>query len=153
MWVSGYSIIPDRLDYLQNQTNTSLLCKKESELDNLTFLANSNNFVQLPELQSPTPPVSAQLHSLPALSVSNQNGEQSKVTRSMPGMTDWRALDKFVASQLSPEENFSADQAASVSGVCHESEEVAFLLLEGDQDEFGSFSELLSSSDASHCLV
>jgi hypothetical protein len=149
MWVSSYSIIPDhRLDYLQNQTKTSLLGKKESELDNLSFLAHPNNFVQLPELD-----VNAQLHNLPSLStVNNLVEEQSNVARSMPGVTDWRALDKFVASQLSPEENFGADQTPSVSGTCNESEEVAFLLLQGEQDEFGSFNELLSS-DASHCLV
>jgi hypothetical protein len=152
MWVSGYSIIPDRLDYLQNQTKTSLLCKKENKLDNLSFLAHSNNFVQLPELQSP-PHLNSQLQNLPSLtSVNNRFDEQSKVAGPIPGVTDWRALDKFVASQLSPEEKFSADQAASVSGTCNESEEVAFLLLQGEQDEFGSFSELLSS-DASHCFV
>ncbi|KAF3340378.1 NAC domain-containing protein 7 isoform X2 [Carex littledalei] len=152
MWASSYPIIPDRLDYLQNQTKSSLLCKKENELDNLTFLAHSNNFVQLPELQSPTPNVNAQLHPLPVISVNNQVGDQSEVATSTHSVTDWRALDKFVAAQLSPEERFSADQVASISGACHESEEVALLLLDSDQDEFCSFSDLLSA-DASHCLV
>ncbi|KAJ1702971.1 hypothetical protein LUZ63_002750 [Rhynchospora breviuscula] len=151
MWDASYSIMPGRLDYLQNQTKTSLLCKKENELDNLTFLAHSNNFVQLPELQSPTPAINAQLHSLPVLSVSDHAGEQTKLAKAMPNVTDWRALDKFVASQLSPEEKFSADQVASVSGASHDqSDEVALLFLEGQKDDFGSFSELLSS-DVSHC--
>ncbi|KAJ4811675.1 hypothetical protein LUZ62_024241 [Rhynchospora pubera] len=151
MWDASYSIMPDRLDYLRNQTKTSLLFKKENELDNLPFLAHSNNFVQLPELQSPTPAVNAQFNSLPVLSVSDHAGEHTKLAKAMPNVTDWRALDKFVASQLSPEENFSVDQIASVSGASHDqSDEVALLLLEGEKDDFGSFSELLSS-DVSHC--
>ncbi|KAJ3680076.1 hypothetical protein LUZ60_016354 [Juncus effusus] len=141
MWDSSYSMMPNPLHYMQNKLPnpnlSNLLCKKETEFDNLTFLShsNNNNSIQVPELQSPTPPLVSQPNANPLPVLANA--------------TDWRALDKFVASQLSPEERFSSDQVEFSADwnncISRESEEVQLLLQENDKDEFATFTELLSS--------
>ncbi|KAJ3682070.1 hypothetical protein LUZ60_014643 [Juncus effusus] len=95
-WNSAYSYRD------QNTTNSTnhphaVSCKRDqSQIDNLNNILHYNSrnpsFMHLlPDLESPS------LSKRPCLlSISEQNGEK---------VTDWRALDKFVASQLSPDQD------------------------------------------------
>ncbi|XP_072962801.1 NAC domain-containing protein 37-like [Typha angustifolia] len=111
------SLMVDPIELIQRQPKTAastLLCKQESELDNLNLL-HSNHFIQLPQLEEK--------------------------------VTDWRTLDKFVASQLSPGDRFEAHDVVGDYVVDHEHEsEMAMLLLNsGGGDEMGKLSGLLST--------
>lgn len=72
-------------------------CKQEESelLDDLPLL-HSTNFVQLPQLESPP---------LPQPSSKLQSNDITREDQLAKKVTDWRALDKFVASQLSHEDN------------------------------------------------
>ncbi|XP_074301008.1 NAC domain-containing protein 76-like [Silene latifolia] len=85
------------------KNNNNLLCKQELESEALANFMRStslvDNFLQLPQLESPP-----QLPSLTRVSLSfvslvsqNTNNYHSNPNK----VTDWRDLDKFVASQLS----------------------------------------------------
>ncbi|MED6161111.1 hypothetical protein PIB30_057689 [Stylosanthes scabra] len=75
---------------------SSFMCKQE--IENMHANANANvassdhQFIQLPQLESPTLPILKR----PASTLPNHNTSSNKVVT-----TDWRDLDKFVASQLS----------------------------------------------------
>nr|CAD1844572.1 unnamed protein product [Ananas comosus var. bracteatus] len=152
------SIVADPLTYLQRPPKQAdLLCKQETELDNANVL-QSNHFVQLPQLESPSIPLvkwPSLLSSVAA--VENDDDEQTRGCHVAEKVTDWRALDKFVAAQLSPEDQFAADQVVSGYGVDQESE-MALLLLQGGCDineaaaAAGKLSGFLSSS-GSECDI
>ncbi|XP_042380773.1 NAC domain-containing protein 105-like [Zingiber officinale] len=72
-------------------------CKQEeSELLDDLHLLHSSDFVQLPQLESPP------LHQPSSKLQSKDNTREDQLANKV---TDWRALDKFVASQLSHEDN------------------------------------------------
>ena len=82
--------------------------KQEAELDGAAALLQySSHLVELPQLESPSAPLAPKPSQ--ASSADEVDGADSgrrgrgKKARSADKMaTDWRALDKFVASQLSP---------------------------------------------------
>ncbi|XP_019172056.1 PREDICTED: NAC domain-containing protein 37-like [Ipomoea nil] len=91
----------------------TFLCKQELEAsENLTFMHADQLFNQLPQLQSPSLPL-LKTPLLPENHRSNASeddasaGEQIKKMNCVSDkkVTDWRALDKFVASQLSHDVN------------------------------------------------
>lgn len=104
-----------------NNNNNNYMCKQETEvLDNLSsFMNSSDQFIQqLPQLESPNSlPLMTKTtpSSLITSSNNNNNNKNEEVedhhvhdqsTRNKLVTTDWRALDKFVASQLSQEDSF-----------------------------------------------
>lgn len=121
---SGVSSVVDPLDYITRQPQNflaaqNLLCKQEIEADNLSFM-QSDSFVQLPQLESPSLPLIKRPSS--SISLISENNEE-EVLNNAKKVTDWRALDKFVASQL------SQDQDRSFEGDDQDSEDMAALLL------------------------
>jgi len=83
--------------------------KQEAELDGAAALLQySSHLVELPQLESPSAPLAPKPSQ--ASSADEVDGadsgrrERGKKARSDKMATDWRALDKFVASQLSPTE-------------------------------------------------
>ncbi|KAJ6288324.1 hypothetical protein OIU76_024334 [Salix suchowensis] len=154
---SGVSSVVDPIDYIARQPQNFLaqnfLCKQETEGDNLSFM-QSENYVQLPQLESPSLP----LIKRPSSSISlisennNSNREEEEQNRMLSGnsaqkVTDWRALDKFVASQLSQEDRYDGDGVSSFVGAENNSSDMPLLLLQSGRDEGNNkFNGFLSSS-------
>ncbi|GMH14905.1 hypothetical protein Nepgr_016746 [Nepenthes gracilis] len=147
-------------------------CKQEIESDALNFL-RSDRFVQLPQLESPSPPLlkrstnSISLMSDHSNNDNNNNDDDQEDDQDqnnkgcMEKVTDWRALDKFVASQLSQDVNGSGDgihQAVSGFGEKEEdnkSEMETPLLQSGRDDEEENNKSnwfLMSDSDIGICI-
>ncbi|OWM88904.1 hypothetical protein CDL15_Pgr020858 [Punica granatum] len=109
---SGISSVidPTNIEYISRHglhnfsSSSRLACKQETEGDNLNFINNLNadHFLQLPQLESPSLP----LMKRPISSVPEEEPD-AQYSSSKRLVTDWRALDKFVASQLSHEERYS----------------------------------------------
>ncbi|KAK8996307.1 hypothetical protein V6N11_076547 [Hibiscus sabdariffa] len=168
---SGISTVVDPMDFIsrqqpQNFLPPNMLCKREIiEADNLNFV-HCDQFVQLPQLESPSLPLIKRPNSTSLISDNNTTtttnyceGEeveeefqqqQKKKNRSLcdntERVTDWRALDKFVASQLSQEIRYGGDGSNS---------DMALLLLQsssngggGAEEEEGNYklNEFLNSS-------
>ncbi|KAK4262091.1 hypothetical protein QN277_027698 [Acacia crassicarpa] len=161
-WDSGYFYEETSgMDYVARQAHhhqsfiaPSFLCKKEIEADhnNLNFMhSSSDQFVQLPQLESPSLPLikgtSSALASLISHNNNNKNvlGEDDQSNRLVNNnntttkrvTTDWRALDKFVASQLSQEEE-RHDESSDNHGVSGFETHEALLLLQSGSDEAGN---------------
>nr|XP_034571889.1 NAC domain-containing protein 37-like isoform X1 [Setaria viridis] len=81
--------------------------KQEAELDGAAVLLQySSHLVELPQLESPSAPLApnpSQASSADEVDGA-ESGRRGKKARADKVATDWRALDKFVASQLSPTE-------------------------------------------------
>ncbi|XP_038978223.1 NAC domain-containing protein 37-like isoform X2 [Phoenix dactylifera] len=135
------SSFADPIEYLQRQPE-SLLCKQETELDPLNLL-HSNQFLQLPQLESPSLPL-PKPPSLLSVAAENEDEEPTRGCNAIEKVTDWRALDKFVASQLSQEDGFSAERVVSDFGVDDDSD-MALLLLQSGREEVGKLNGFLSS--------
>lgn len=164
-------------------SSQSFLCKQELEADNLSFniLQNNNtnpadhhhhhHFVQLPQLESPSLPLIKRPSSVSLISEVNEEEDQSKggnnnnnnnsssntINIDNPKKvvtTDWRALDKFVASQLSQDQDRfgDGDGESSSFGVSHHHEDpdtTAFMLLQSStRDEGNRLNAFLNSSSA-----
>lgn len=133
---SGVSSVVDPLDhYLSSRQQHSflgqnLLCKQELEAENLSFMQSAaDSFVQLPQLESPSLP----LMKRPSSSISLNNEEEEQNRSANKKVTDWRALDKFVASQLSQDqERFEGDGESSFGP--HHDSDLALLLLQTSSD-------------------
>lgn len=78
---------------LQHPSPTSV-CKEEFEFDQLCL----SQFFDLPLLETSS--------TLLPLTSETEEEEEHVVTVGGEKVTDWRALDRFVASQLSPDEGF-----------------------------------------------
>jgi hypothetical protein len=106
------SVVLDPLEYMQMQDNTPM-CKRETEIDSLSVLhySMSNPFLQLPDLESPSFPAEKRPRLVPLSSLDEH--ERRKRCNVATKVMDWRELDKFVASQLSPEEGLGEAQHAS----------------------------------------
>lgn len=128
--------LPDPLDYLYMQQQQppldNLLCKQETELEALKLIHSSTAVIQLPQLESPSLPPAKRPTSLAAgNSEHEEEQEQLKVT-------DWRALDKFIASQLSHDQDRSSGpepelEPAAGFGVDGDPTDIAVML---NSDEF-----------------
>nr|UBT01662.1 NAC transcription factor 58 [Litchi chinensis] len=137
---SGVSSVVDPIEYMSRQQpqgflSQNLLCKQEIEADNLSFMQSDQN-LQLPQLESPSLPLLKR--PISSISLTSENNEElvedhqqqnrktsnnAATTTTKKAVTDWRALDKFVASQLSQEEGDS-----SFGG--HSNSDMALLLLQ-----------------------
>ncbi|KAK9285837.1 hypothetical protein L1049_025038 [Liquidambar formosana] len=156
-WDSSYfydepsvvSSVMDPFDYISRQpaqnflAQNNFLCKEEIEADNLNFM-HSDHFVQLPQLESPSLPLIKRPSSMSLISESNEEEEQNRGCRNTEKVTDWRALDKFVASQLSQEDRYEGDGVSSFEG--HQNSDMALLLLQSGRDEGNKLNGFLSSS-------
>ncbi|KAG2555103.1 NAC domain-containing protein 105-like [Panicum virgatum] len=122
-WDSGYSyrevsamgaaaaeaaaFVDPNVAYAQiRRQSKSARFKQEAELDGAAALLQySSHLVELPQLESPSAPLApnpSQASSADEVDGAD-SGRRGKKARSADKMaTDWRALDKFVASQLSP---------------------------------------------------
>ncbi|KAJ6736809.1 putative proteinC DOMAIN-CONTAINING PROTEIN 76 [Salix viminalis] len=152
---SGVSSVVDPIDYMARQPDHSFLahnflCKQEIEGDNLSFM-HSEDFVQLPQLESPSEPLikrpTSSMFLIPENNNStNEEGEQNRLSNNnTQKVTDWRALDKFVASQLSQEERYDGDGASSLFGAENNSD-FPVLLVQSGRDDGSTFNGFLSSS-------
>lgn len=143
----------DPIDLISRQPQSFLaqnfMCKQELEADNLSCMHPADQFIQLPQLESPSLPFAKRPSTVSLVSdniedddqnrsLSNNNNKTKKVT------TDWRDLDKFVASQLSQEERHETDGLSSFEN--HASSDMALLLLQNSRDEGNKLSPFLNSS-------
>ncbi|XP_057449293.1 NAC domain-containing protein 37-like isoform X2 [Lotus japonicus] len=118
-WDSSYfydeasvvSSVVDPLDLISRQPPQrflaqSFMCKQEIEAENLRHHMNPEQFIQLPQLESPSVPLMKRPSTVVSLVSDNNNedhDDQNRLLLSNKKVTDWRDLDKFVASQLSQE--------------------------------------------------
>jgi len=175
---SGVSSVIDPI-YVRRQPQANgflsknLLCKREIESEALASFIHSSSidhFLQLPQLESPS-----QLPMLKRVSTSsislvsenndnnnNNNNSYTSYDRESTGnmgdkVTDWRTLDKFVASQLSQDPKLigNHDHDQGVSSFNHHDQESsnsdieeALLLLHGisgREDAMSEGNKLMSS--------
>ncbi|CAL9223411.1 unnamed protein product [Arabidopsis halleri] len=126
---NGVNSFTDPIDYISKQQHKlfgkGLMCKQELEgmVDGLNYM-QSNQFIQLPQLQSPSLPLMKRPSSSMSITsmdnhcnyktpsedeesfeslISRENKRKKKKQVMMTG--DWRELDKFVASQLMSQED------------------------------------------------
>ncbi|MCL7045305.1 hypothetical protein MKW94_019562 [Papaver nudicaule] len=177
---SGKSSILDSVGYISGKQQ-NYICKKEiHEVDNLN---SDDNFVELiPQLESPSMPLvkkhpltsllSSRCPTEPVAIIVIDEDHEEDTTRirgcddhtknkmkhiSTGNVTDWRALDKFVASQLSHEDSknrsFDGDSRPNLGvdlGDDHYNLDVALLLSREEDNEINKVTEfLLSSTSAS----
>lgn len=146
------SSVVDSLDYLTRHEPSSFLsrqnvmCKQELlEAEKLSF-SQSDQFVQLPQLHSPSLPYTKRPITS---SISAENYKEDRTKRSKNDSTgtkmstDWRDLDKFVASQLSQEKKYEGVDNESIGmsgfgGHVMSNSEMAMLLLESEFSEDGN---------------
>ncbi|KAL5211072.1 hypothetical protein ABZP36_006695 [Zizania latifolia] len=129
--------------------------KQEAELDAAAVLHFSSHLAELPQLESPSaplPPNPSQLATAKEDDDAVDAGRRAKNACAGDKVTtDWRALDKFVASQLSPGECAAA--AAGVSSQLDHGEDddmAALLFLKSyERDEVERWTGLLGSAGAS----
>ncbi|XP_059643802.1 NAC domain-containing protein 37-like [Cornus florida] len=151
---SGMSSVVDPIDYVtrqpQNFLAQSYMCKQEIEADNLNFMHSSDQFIQLPQLESPSLPLIKRPSSSISL-LSENNEEEEQIIRGCNNsstnkkVTDWRALDKFVASQLSQEDRYE-DEGVSSFGMHNDSDTAPLLFLQSGREEGIKLNGFLSSS-------
>ncbi|RDY04739.1 NAC domain-containing protein 37, partial [Mucuna pruriens] len=154
-WDSSYfydeasvvSTVVDPIDLISRQSQSFLsqnfMCKQELEADNLSCMLQ-DPFVQLPQLESSSLP----LVKRPS-TVSDNNEDEDTQNRlsnnSTKKVTDWRALDKFVASQLSHEDTHENNGLSSFE-VHDDNPDMALLLLQSSRDEGNRLSPFLNTS-------
>lgn len=139
----------DPIDYITNQPPGSLfsqsfMCKQELEgAENLKYL-HSDLFIQLPQLESPSFPSIKRPSSISLVSLSENNDQEDDLPRmgnidnnntnnnkDIPNkVTDWRALDKFVASQLSQEDGYDLGEGLSSNFQGKENSDLADVFME-----------------------
>ncbi|KAE8664209.1 NAC domain-containing protein 37 [Hibiscus syriacus] len=169
---SGVSSVVDPMEYMSRQPPIFLpLCKQETtEADNLNKFVYSDQFIELPQLESPSLLLMNKPSSISIVSENNNNNNYEEEegqkrmcnNNNIKKVTDWRTLDRFVASQLSHEDRYNnGDQhgAASISSFdannCSNSD-MALLLLQRSREEGNNLKELLSSSsdcDVGICML
>ncbi|KAK8995584.1 hypothetical protein V6N11_075854 [Hibiscus sabdariffa] len=160
---SGLSSVVDPMEYMSRRQPQSFLplCKQETtEADNLNNFVYSDQFIELPQLESPSLPLMNKPSSTSLVSENNninyeaaaeEEDDEKRMCKNTKKVTDWRALDKFVASQLSHEDIYHNQQGegGSISSFgannCSNSG-MASLLLQSSGEEGNKLRELLSSS-------
>ncbi|KAJ1422580.1 NAC domain [Sesbania bispinosa] len=129
--VSTSMMDPIDLILRQPQRNISpqnFLYKQEIiETDNNIGFMHPEQLIQLPQLESPS------LLKRQQINDDDQNVGLSNTEK----VTDWRALDKFVASQLSQEHRHETDDGveSSFASHIHNSSDMALMLLQSSRDE------------------
>lgn len=133
---SGVSSVVDPIEYVSRQPQSflpqKLMCKQEIEAENLSFLQGADQYLQLPQLESPSLPILKRPSSISLTSENSAEEEQNRVNNinnnnANKKVTDWRALDKFVASQLSQEDRCEGE---SSFGAHDDNSDMALLLLQ-----------------------
>ncbi|XP_027913243.1 NAC domain-containing protein 37-like isoform X1 [Vigna unguiculata] len=151
---SGVSTVVDPIDLISRQSQSFLsqnfLCKQEIEADNLSCMLQ-DPFVQLPQLESPSLPLVKRPSTVSLVSDNNEDEDiiQNRLSNNNNNnntkkVTDWRALDKFVASQLSQEDTLETNGLSGFEG--HDSHDMALLLLQSSRDEGNRLSPFLNTS-------
>ncbi|GAU13203.1 hypothetical protein TSUD_234090 [Trifolium subterraneum] len=145
-------------------SQTYNMCKQEIEA-----CMHAEQFVQLPQLESPSLPLLVKRPSTVSLVSSeinnddtddqnrllllSNNNNNNTTTITTNNVTDWRALDKFVASQLSHEVETDQGVLLSSFGATnnnHSSDMALMLLQQSSRDEGNKLSPFLNgSSDCS----
>lgn len=153
--LTSLSTVVDPNDIISRQPQSFLaqnfLCKQETEADNnLIFNMKQDQLLQLPQLESPSLPLEKRQSSMSLIS-DNNNEDEIEVLNGLANknntkkVTDWRALDKFVASQLSQEDKHETDHGVS-SFETHTSLDLAMLLMQSSTDEGNKLSPFLNTS-------
>ncbi|KAG4401713.1 hypothetical protein AAZX31_02G047800 [Glycine max] len=156
---------PQRFSAAQN-----FLYKQEEIIEegnnNLSFMHAEQHLVQLPQLESPSLPLAKKQSSVMSLISENIINNEDIDNISQKGLshntakkvtTDWRALDKFVASQLSQEERHEFIGVSSFA--THHtttSSDMALLLLQNNSRENErnyKFNPFLNTSSTSDCDI
>jgi len=143
------SVNPIDLMLRQPQRNNisaqNFLYKQETEADNLSFI-HAEQMMQLPQLESPSMPLVKKQTSVSLISdnINNEDGSQKELSNTKK-VTDWRAFDKFVASQLSQEERHEIEGMSSFA--THTGSDMALLLLQ-NTNERNKFNPFLSTSSS-----
>ncbi|CAL5366263.1 unnamed protein product [Camellia sinensis] len=152
---SVVSSVVDPIDYVARQPQNhnqnffaqSFLCKQELEAENNLNFMQSDQFIQLPQLESPSMPlIKRPSSSISLISENNDEDDQTRVyddnnnnNNKNKKVTDWRALDKFVASQLSQEDRYENDHhhrhGVSSFGGHGDDSDMALMLLQSGRDE------------------
>lgn len=117
---------PNAASYTQTrrQPNKSERFKQElAELDGAAALLHysASHLLELPQLESPSAPLApanpsqASAADEAAVDAADSGRRPGKKARADKAATDWRALDRFVASQLSPAAECGLEAAAAAS--------------------------------------
>ncbi|KAG4941270.1 hypothetical protein JHK87_045141 [Glycine soja] len=141
----------------------------EADNNNLSFMHAEQQLVQLPHLESPSLPLAKKQSSVvsPISDNINNNEDDDNPQKGLSNTTkkvttDWRALDKFVASQLSQEERHEIEGVSSFA--THHtttSSDMALLLLQNNSREnernnkfnpFFNTSSTISDCDIGICV-
>ncbi|KAI5418543.1 NAC domain-containing protein 37 [Lathyrus oleraceus] len=123
----------------QRLSSQTFMYKQDIEEDNLIFM-HSQQLLPLPQLESLSLPLAKRQISMSIESENNVNNNDVQIgllssINKTEKVTDWRDLDKFVASQLSQEDHR------------HEtSSDMSLLLLQSSSDEEIKLSSFLSTS-------
>ncbi|CAJ1930387.1 unnamed protein product [Sphenostylis stenocarpa] len=146
---SGVSSVVDPIDLISRQSQSFLaqnfICKQEIEADNLSCMLQ-DPFVQLPQLESPSLPLVKRPSTVSLVSDNNEDEDiQNRLfNNDTKKVTDWRALDKFVASQLSQEDTHATNGLSSFEP--NDSQDMALLLLQSSRDDGNRLSPFLNTS-------
>ncbi|KAF2611119.1 hypothetical protein F2Q70_00010665 [Brassica cretica] len=165
---SGVNSVIDPIEYISNQQHEifgkGLMCKQELEgmVDGLNYVQPYHQFIQLPQLQSPSLPVMKRPSSSMSISSMDDNnnyltsldneasfdslisGENKKKKTKQVIMTgDWRELDKFVASQLMSQEDHGASDLIG-HHMNHEEMEMDSSMLNEKEEENRFISQFLN---------
>ncbi|XP_029127658.1 NAC domain-containing protein 37 isoform X2 [Cajanus cajan] len=145
---SGVSTMVDPIDLISRQSQSFLaqnfMCKQEIEADNLASMLQ-DPFVQLPQLENPSLPLIKRPSTVSLVSDNNEDEDiQNRLyNNTTKKVTDWRALDKFVASQLSQEDMHETNGLSSFEP--HNNSDLALLLLQSSRDEGNRLSPFLNT--------
>lgn len=133
---------------IRRQSNKSARFKQEAELDGAAAALlqySSSHLVELPQLESPSAPLAPANQSQASGADEVVDGADSgrrpgKKARADKVATDWRALDKFVASQLSPaaECGGSLEAAAAAASTVAASNVACSQLDHGEDDDMAA---------------
>ncbi|XP_022843168.1 NAC domain-containing protein 37-like [Olea europaea var. sylvestris] len=160
---SGGISVVDSIDYMTRKPSNysqNFMCKQEIEAKNLNIVhssADHHQFVQLPQLESPslTMMKKPSLVSIVSENYINEEDEKARVECNSKKITaDWRDLDKFVASQLSHGDRYQDDAVASFEALNNDSD-LGLIILQRGREEGDNLNQLLSStldSDIGICL-
>lgn len=152
---SGVSTVLDSIGYITRQQSPkflshNLVCKQEIEAtdQNLHF-PQSDQFVQLPQLESPSLPPMKRLTPISFATENNNIEDDDRYSRGSNSkkVTDWRDLDKFVASQLSHGDRYEGLDVGSAGFGSHSDSDLGLLLLQSGREEAGPKLNELSTSD------
>ncbi|KAF3792102.1 NAC domain-containing protein 37 [Nymphaea thermarum] len=144
-WESGYYYEDnngafDSLNFLSSQ-RPAVVCKQEHELEGVNNYSVAERLLQqLPQLESPkfqfwNAPISLCMAEgggglFPQYDCGG--GSEAMAGKQRENLTDWRALDRFVASQLSHEEYEGEGDQGCEFGLIHDQQrELGLVLLEG----------------------